>query len=114
MSTEKDVLMEFALEKPDMEPKTPVEEPIMFEALVEVPTDGKALNTAEPEPMLGGINLATEHLCPVSHAWWKGRPTPYLPRPAPPRGEKTMPPCGLKSTWWEGAPPHPAGTQEGD
>ena len=43
-------VLEFALEKSDIEPKAPVEEPIMSKTLVEVPTDSKVLKTVELEP----------------------------------------------------------------
>ena len=80
--------MEFALEKSDIEPKGPVEEPIAPEALVEVPTNSKILKTTELEPMLKGINLTTKHEAqelsmgksPQVHVVG-GRPTPPCRNP---------------------------------
>ena len=59
MNVEKDMVMEFTLEKSDIEPKVPEEEPTMSEALGEVPTDSKVLKTAKLDPSLEGINHAT-------------------------------------------------------
>ena len=61
MNVEKDMVMEFALEKSDIEPKVPEEEPTMSEALGEVPTDSKVLKTTKLDPSLEGIDLATKH-----------------------------------------------------